>query len=686
MKFYLFLANLLFGITLLTFAVGASHFMGIILIQRLPNMPTAIKKQFRFFLLFAFISISMFLFFGKLIGLGTHSLRFTDEARSVEGLVPRLIQDQDATETVTTQKPIDLNQSITLLKPIAEIETEKNHTLGLSMQFITAEKTGFESDECSRWYRFMQDNGVRMERKVGIQSLLTSKTPAMICLSNDLNEEQLSRVEQWVFNGGQVFFAGISSRTQSDSMNKILGIDSFQSLDKDLSPSLIFGGPYLNFGAMGGLKITLGSEWANSRGFPLARVGSKINSGTAGAYLFNDGMITELSPLIFSSHGKGRAFWTSLPPVIYGKLAILKEQLWKQWPRASLNFVFDLPISGIDYRTLEKEPIKTLAIHAEYKVDQILKLIPTLKENNERASAYFVYSEADESPEIVDGWAQGGNEVGYSFFNHQPRLTTTFYETKDQLSLLSNSIKKSKLHKQSLDTNYGLMIFPGVNASTNYLGAALELNLKYVLGDPFSEQLLPYSLISAPTKELVALYPNATKINTFPAMGNHLNVLATPLGDDFGWQNQGSEAEIHAKMGAIDELYSWSGAGTVYKIHSQNLKSDAMLGAFLAALKEKKSAKWITVEDLVHRTELLNQVKVSIDQHGLQSASVVIKNFGSEPVLNPTIKVLAGQHWHLENGTQIDEKHYNSKVVTYWELELPRLNPGETKTIPLRYQ
>jgi len=685
MKFYLFLSNLLFGITLLTFAVAVSHFIGIILLQRLPHMPTAVKKQFRFLLLFAFISISMFLFFGKLIGVGAHSLRFSDEARIAEGLVPRLIQSQVEDESNPNQQPISLEQSITLFKPITTNDSEKNQALGLSMRLISSEKPGFESDECSRWYHFMQDHGIRMVRSIGMKSLLTSKTPAMICLSDDLGEDQLNLAEQWVFNGGQVFFAGRSSTARSESLNKALGIDSFQSPDRDINPTLIFGGPYLNYGMIGGSKITLGTDWSNIRGFPMARLGSRVNSGTSGAYLFNDGII-ELSPLVFSSYGKGRAVWTSLPPVIYGKLSILNERLWKQWPKTAINFIFDLPSTGINSRLFEKGPIKALAIHAEYKVKQILKLLATLKETQQKASAYFVYSEAVESPEVVEEWSQAGNEVGYSFFDHLPRHPVSFYDTKDQISELSSFIKKAELNKKTSNLNYGLMIFPGVNASTNYLGSALELNLKYVLGDPYSEQLLPYSLISAPTKDLVALYPNATRINSFPASGNHLNVLATPLGDDFSWPIQGSEADIHSKMNTIDQLYAWSGAGTIYKIHSQNLRIDSMLGSVLFALKEKNSSKWLTVEELLQRNELLNQLNVSIEQHGAQSATVVVKNMGTEPVLNPTIKVLAGPHWKLENGIQVDEKYFNSKVVTHWEIELPRLNPSETKTIPLHFQ
>ncbi len=677
MKFYLFLSNLLFGITLLTFAVAVSHFLGIILIKRLPHMPIAVKKQFRFLLLFAFISISMFLFFGKLIGVGAHSLRFADEARITEGLVPRLIQSQVAKESSFVETPISLEQSITLFNPEVESESEKYSSLGLSMRFISSAKDDVESDDCSRWYQFLQTRGIRMERKYGIKTLTTAKTPAMICLSNDINEDQLRFIEQWVFNGGQIFFAGRSTTAHSDSISKILGIDSFQSPEKTLGSTLIFGGPYLNFGTTGGRKISLGNDWINARGFPVARSNSGMNSGTAGAYLMNEGVINELSPLIFSSYGKGRALWTSLPPMIYGKLSILNESLWKQWQKVAFNYIFDLPTSGINARVLEKSPIKTLAIHAEYKINQILKLIPVLKENHQKASAFFIYSETAESPEVVETWLQAGNEVGYSFINHQAFKAKTFFETKDQLKQLSNFVKKN---------NFGLMLFPGINATTDSLAAALELNFKYVLGDPFSDQLSSFSLAPAPTKDLVALYPNANKINTFPVHTNHLKVLATPLGDDFIWPIHGSEAEIHAKMDSIDQIYSWSGVGTVYKVHSQNLKIDPVYESIISTLNEKNNSKWLSTEELIQRSEILNQITVNVLQKGLQSASVVIKNNGSEPILNPTIKVIAGQRWSLENGTQVDEKFFNSKVVTHWEMELPRLNPGEQKIIPLRYR
>jgi hypothetical protein len=681
MKFYLFLANLLFGITLLTFAVGASHFIGIILIRRLPHMPNAVKKQFRFLLLFAFISVSMFLFFGKVIGVGAHSLRFTDEAMISDQLIPRLVEEHDVADKTGQNALVSIDQSTTLFRartPATETVATK-HT-GLSARYLTLVKTGYSSEECSRWAGFLSERGVKLERVSLVQSLFSGKVPAIVCLSDGFSEDQYKQLEQWAFDGGQIFFVGRPSSSHSQALAKILGIDSFHADENTEGVTFLFGGPYLNLGTQGGAKVTFGTDWTKAPGLGLA----EINEGIAGSYVMNGTELSNLSPLVFSEYGKGRALWTSLPPEVYGKLSLIYGDLWKSLEKSLFAFLYDLPNAGVSARLSNGEPMKALAIHAEYKVDQILKLLPLLKDQNAKASAYFVYSEAQETPEVVEEWSRNGNEVGFSFYDHQTSQPNSFYETRDHLEALTLSAAKLVQKKQSPPGPYGLMLFPGVNATLNALGAALDLNFRYVIGDPFSEQMQPYQLGMGATKVLLPLYPDAAKITSYGARGNHLTILPTPLGDDFSWPMSRTDSELRSKLESIDAIYSWSGASTVYKIHSQHLKSGNLFEVLSSELKNK--GKWMTVSELIHRNEILSQVKVEIDQKGLQAASVVIRNTGNESLINPTVNVIAGHHWSIDNGTQIDEKNFSSKVVTHWQINLSRLSSGETKVIPLRYR
>ncbi len=680
MKFYLFLAYLLYGVTLLTFAVAASHYVGIALLRTQIRMPGGVRKQFRYLMLFGFISISLFLFFDKVVGVWSSSIHFAAQASKNDELIPRLVFQEDAIkQNQVSLPPLTPENSTTLYTGYSPTDASLQEQmaqlkgLGLTARFYTHLSQGYASEECTRWMKFLTDNGVKVDRsEQPLSRIFADKKTTLICLNEGFSDAELKALEQWVFDGGNVFLLGRPVQANQHSLTSLLGVGGFEASERAGQMTFVFGGTLLSSGTFGGNRITFGKEWDSAPGLGLA----KLQDGTAGAFVVRDAEFTSLSPLVFSEYGKGRALWSSLPPRLYGKLEMIYGDLWTHLQSRMISFLFDLPVASLNFWRSKGVQSAALALHAEYRVDQVLKLISPLRELGAKASAYFVGSEAAEESKVVREWMNSGNEFGFSFPSHVSLTQSSPLEVEDAYhEMISRAPKGS----------YGLMVFPGVNASPNLLGLALKLGLRYVVGDPFSEQMVPYEFQTAPTQSLIPFYPDRNKTVSEPGTGS-LWVLPNPLGDDFVW-SKGTEGDIKNRLESIDSISRWVGAPSLYKIHSQNLRNDSYIDGLQRFMKEHaKTMQWQTVSALVTRANLLKKVSVVTLWKRDHSAVVKITNLSAESIPDLSLKISASRHWFAMDATRMDDQNLASRNLPYLELNISRLDSGETKMIPISFR
>ena len=684
MKFYLFLSNLLFGITLLTFAVAASHSLGVIIIGKVGQTPSRIRKQLRYFILFWCISISLFLFFDRLIGFWSKSIRFHADLSMQEQLFPRHLGGREAEAVILPHEEANLDQSMTLFSPIV---TEDLGTLSQMKEFAKAKlhlrfysQAKGEFRECNDWIQTLKGLGIQIDRTSQLLERSKNSTPLLICLGETLKEDDLKSIKQWVYDGGTMILFGRPVPGASAALNPVLGIESWQDADHSGATSFIFGGPRLSGGSFGHRnRVVLGSDWLNHPGLPLV----EMKEGVAGAYLTrmkgpkdSSEVLTPYSPLVFSEFGKGRAFWTSLPPRLYSKLDLIYTPLWNEWLTRGLAFVFELPVVTLDPWKNEGKYPGAVAVHAEYQISNLKNLMPTLKELNAHASAYFVVSEAKFEKNVVKDWEAAGNETGVSFLSHSPPLSNEYFDIYNEYEEMSRWGKFPS----------GAMIFPGVNASTDLLAATMALGYRYVLGDTFSDQFTPYSMTAGKTQEMLRGFPQRAAVLA-PVGPVQETIFPTPLGDEFQW-HYSNKFEVQSILKGMIQYHRWASAPPVIKIHSQSLAHAEVLEGLTEEMKNASSStQWKTVGELVDRWEESSKVQILVEWSDPKKCKVKVTNGGNQAIHDATLRVLGSRRWNVPGGVAVDDSISSpmlvggskARAVVVQEFTVLRLEAGETK-------
>lgn len=668
MNFSYFLANFLFGMTLLTAAMAVAHLVGDFLANQVRNS-SATRTALRVMSLLCCALFSLWLFLVKLSG-----TEF-DQALSGMTVGPRLFKqvspkfDDSQDSVLPTFKDINSENSWTFIDlPSEEFRSE----MSLQLEILKKQRTWVSlvnkqnSADCRNWKEKLQDLGVKFTEASVIPSSV--ENTLLACASEKQSEQYWGNLRDWVSKGGKVFLVGHLVDVDASVISQLLQVKTWRVPDQSTNSTFVFGGDLFAFGSLpSGLKISVDEKWRDSaKGQGL--VNAEGQNRLQGDSLFK---VDAPSSFVSKSFLKGRIVWTSLPAYWSEKNKALFGDAWDLGLLRTVAFLNRSPLLGIAPYPSKSSLVVVNAINAEYEFKNARSLEKVFKKLQMPSSYYLVMSEALNDSKTIRAIEK--QELGASSFNHSSMGSLDFYEQVDEWNKWKKGFLNLEINKASQDK--GALLLNADSASGDLYAAVMANRFSYVLGTPDNDSSSPRLFSLKLTSEAKEDFKNKVlkRLN-----GSKGEILALPItqGNDFDFYQDSvlsPAGKIEDELGQRRDLALWQGSPFVFVAHTQVLGTDQGLESYENFLTESKEKNilFMTARSYLEWWSAKSSLAIKLESYSDNEINVSVSNVGAKTVRFVDFKMVLSDGWIFDNSS-------DGQVV-----ELSELSPGKSITLKL---
>jgi hypothetical protein len=671
MRFDYFLANLLFGMTLLTAFMSAAHLIGDVAVAS-TRLSRKASVMLRILILIACSLASLILFMAKLTGMNINQTLFSDA-----GLVePRLVQRggfvspnsqgaQDETATATTVNEGD--HSWTLYNVFSEettselrAQSEMLKTAPTLVSLVTPQSQA----DCIGW----RDQAVALGLKVtNAASLPSTKTRPFVlaCASDIISTDKLAAIRDLVTDGGSVLLVGKIRGQTSTTVSQLLLAKSWRQPEISDSARISLGGSFLATGGLpAGFRIDFGPSWINQAGLGFAEVEGEGRDFSLAQLASRTDSPTAFSALIVRNFGRGRIAWTSLPARLGSQLDSLYGPYWNLLTVRLFARMAGVPLIGIDNIPAEAPALVVPAVHAQYDFKNGRAMVQILGEMTASPAFYIVMSEALADQRTFENILASRSEIGVSGMDHGGSRQPTFFEVARRYSEWRRNFRvletessaannRDEAFGMSSDLPPGAIVPGGMYSGAAAYGALLANRYAYVLGDPFNDWMTPYQISMDRTSLMRDRALTHKPVRTL-ITSDEISILPMAFGDDFQYIMEGrliSRSQMLARMMNQFETARRLGGPYVLPVHTQVLGSSEGRDALKTAMAsmKKANASFMAPRDYVRWYRSKSALSYRAEIVSPSEIVIHLTNVGVDKAQNLSLSIVADEDWQFPN-------------------------------------
>ncbi len=670
MRLDIFLANLLFGLTLVTAFMALAHICGDYLCKKF-DQDAVITIRMRALTMFACLLTSLFVFIEKLNKENGLRISETNEPK----LGTFLVKSGDSESRPASEKykqQIDNKNSVTLRnQPSAEALSEEKGLLSLFKR-VTVQSfiVGSSSGLCRGWRKQAENLNFKIKSVSKVSMTMSETNIAMLCASDPGFLEQMRSISGYLKAGGGVLIVGsVAVAKDQEFLKELLQIDSWSRPKSEPPVNITFGGDFFSWGGMpSGLRFGLGSDWFEQKGALLAKTKPEYKLQIKTKF---DGQ----TPLIFSNYGKGRLLWTSVPGHLSERLNLLYSPYWNLMSARLMANLAGLPLLGIESLPTSTNQLVLPIVHANFESQGAVTLGQIFHDLKIKASFNLSISDVD-----------GLNKIGPQLVAFQQEINALdFYLKEDkkndffsQLAYFYNWREaKKRLSSENTATgadhccNLGASIGPGT--APNTIAAAKTVGFDYAIGFPYRDWITPYRLATPSTKSVQDHLYFKTKLTQSTDV---ITVLPTFTDGDFSLESKTKQAiaaaDIEKWLREQIEESSWMGGPSVVPMHTHilGIKESALnLEVVLKKLK-KENVSFQAAGDYLTWWDAKSSLLWRIAAPSSKELVFELKNPNSRSVKNIRLKTRFNQ-WQPTNNAFTDNiviAELKPQEVLRWKL------------------
>ena len=678
MRYDNFLANLLFGLTLLTAFMSLAHTLGDWIAPKLKRMPRmAGRTRTTILTVCAFSALLLFLFrlsgpdpgqaFGiresivelKLVRSGASSVQAAAEATAPDSRHSWTLYNRFSSETLAEDR--NFRALLSLAPPVTSL-------IGTSSTL-----------PCKAWNNRAIALGLKV-RQANALPPAKDRGLVLVCASEPLSSERLESLRAYVTEGGSVFFVGaIADGIETNSLSQLLQVRSWRRAPRQTNLSVTLGGALFSWGEMpSGFRLGLGPDWSEQPGRILAETtaDARIDDG------FRANEQVSLTPLITRTFIKGRVAWTSLPANLSRRLEALYGPYWDLMSARIFAHLSRLPMMGLEAVPTTASPLVIPVVHAQYQFKNASAISDLLSSLQAPSSFYLVMSEALQNVGTVERVHRAKHEIGASEFNHEGSFDKTFYEQvaryvnwrKSSESLLAND---ATARADAISS--GTLLNAGSRAAT--YAAVLANRFSFVVGDPFADWITPYRLALDKTGELRERIESRRTTNRDEFTHGDVSILPIFIEPDFQYFREGKmegQGTVTSKLLAELARARWMGGPLTVPIHTQVLGSADGRDRLKTALEAMKAegAHFMRAVDYIEWWNKRTSLQLNFRATPPNRVFVQLANIGTTAATDVALNLSMDSTWAF-SGLPSELTETAGAQEGLKRLQMKELKPGQ---------
>ena len=672
-----FLANLLFGLVILTGFMSLAHGLGDLVCSKF-DKDARLAGRMRILILLASALPAMWIFLFKLSDEDIKVMPETWKGRIEAFLVHRGLGVLPKGGT-GAGKVSDRAGSWTLSNLISiETESEEQSLRELLKLVPTVQTTisGKSERQCQGWLDQLSHLGVKTVY-VDSPPEAGARTVVAVCASDVELREHLARLSTLVERGGALFVVGAIAPEilESESGKNLFQAKSWKKPGYNVPTASLGGKLFSGGGLPAGFRLGLGREWMNQSGHLLAEVESDARLGADQV----SGSSEKLGMMISRDIGKGRVVWTSLPGRLSPRLDGLYGAYWNIATARLVAHLTNLPrAASVALPASAAAQILIPIVVGDDDVGGAQLLLEKFLRAGLSASYFLPMDRSAESSNLIRVNAKPGeNTFGIAEISDESVFSGDIFAQLSRFFVWRRNFERLVGRDGASEDNerccaLGAYLQSGAPAAA--YAAAIKIGYHFVVGDPFSDWSAPSRLMLAKTA--------ATRAETSPERrrprGERESMLLLPQSTfhEFRISDDEEPGKFVERLKQGFARSKWTGGPAILPIRAHEFGTSKGLKQVDLVLQtaQDENIGFAHAAEYLEWWEKKSNLAMNVQARAENRVAIEFENKGGTDLKNVAIDVLT-EGWILKSSDGADVPVDSDKKLA--RLKISELKPGQ---------